>query len=169
MTDSAQVRLFKEVRKATGGFRDSCSAPSCRQGVWAGGGSLQVLLEVGQVGSASGACVCCGPRSEMTLSQVLYTYLSLLLTTLQGKFRLFPVYRWGNRSSEKVSHLPEATHHVSSLQLPDRFTPSLWLFHWQLLPYWIQVSAQMSLERLILTTLKYQRSLFSPILLYFSS
>ena len=85
-------------------------------------------MEVGQVGSASGACVCCGPRSEMTLSQVLYTYLSLFLTTLQGKFRLFPVYRRGNRSSEKVSHLPKATHHVSSLQLPELFHSKLVAF-----------------------------------------
>lgn len=57
--------------------------------------------------------------------------------------------------SEKFSHLPKATHPISSLQLRELSHSKLVAFQLTTTTL-IQVSAQMSSERFTLTTLKYQ-------------
>lgn len=91
-----------------------------------------------------------GARPEVSLSHALHTHL------FPHNSRLSLVYRWGKQSSE-FNHLPKATLFHKQFVVTRTVTVGLWLFHWPLLPYLMQVSAQMSSERPTLTALKYQQ------------
>lgn len=73
--------------------------------------------------------------------------------------RLSLIYRGGNQSSEKLKHLPKATHPISSLLLPELSLSKLKAFPLMTTPLLTQVPTHMSSERPALTALKCQQVL----------
>lgn len=169
MTGILQVRLFEEVRKQLE-VSGSCSAPSCQQGVWVGRWSPGVFGSWGW-GEWEGKCLraylCCGRSARDDLKpNALDTHLSLFLTTCKANldYSLFigeEIEAWRSLVTCPRPHITSAVTVKWVKSLAVTRTVYSKLVALELLPYWIQVSAQMSLERPALITLKYQVTFYS--------